>query len=88
MLATPPRRLRDLDREPGRAAVPVGPGGGLGFKMGLFNIGVEGQYRLAALVAAYVGGPSRACPAVLHVALIIARRDGRRAPAGPASPAC
>ena len=28
----------------------------VGFKMNLFNIGVEGQYQLAALLAAYVGG--------------------------------
>lgn len=28
----------------------------IGFRMGLFNIGVEGQYSLAALGAAYVGG--------------------------------
>src|SRR5699024_12104339 len=28
----------------------------IGFKMGLFNIGVDGQYRLAALLAAAVGG--------------------------------
>jgi general nucleoside transport system permease protein len=44
---------------------------GLGFKMGLFNIGVEGQYRLAALVAAWVGGTVTGLPAPLHVALII-----------------
>jgi simple sugar transport system permease protein len=43
----------------------------LGFKMGLFNIGVEGQYRLAALTSAYVGGALTGLPPVLHVALII-----------------
>lgn len=42
----------------------------IGFKMNLFNIGVEGQYRLAALLAAYVGG-AVALPAPLHVALIM-----------------
>jgi ABC-type uncharacterized transport system permease subunit len=42
----------------------------IGFKMNLFNIGVEGQYRLAALFAAYVGG-AVALPAPLHVALIM-----------------
>ncbi len=42
----------------------------IGFKMNLFNIGVDGQYRLGALFAAYVGG-SVALPAVLHVALIM-----------------
>jgi general nucleoside transport system permease protein len=43
---------------------------GLGFKMGLFNIGVEGQYRIAALIAAWVGG-AVLLPPVLHVALVI-----------------
>ncbi|MDP9862892.1 MULTISPECIES: ABC transporter permease [Streptosporangium] len=42
----------------------------IGFRMNLFNIGVDGQYRLAALVAAAVGG-AVALPAPLHVALII-----------------
>ena len=35
--------------------------------MNLFNIGVDGQYRLAALIAAAVGGALH-LPAVLHVA--------------------
>jgi simple sugar transport system permease protein len=43
---------------------------GIGFKMGLFNIGVEGQYRIAALIAASVGA-AVVLPPVLHVALII-----------------
>jgi general nucleoside transport system permease protein len=42
----------------------------IGFKMGLFNIGVEGQYRIAALLAAYVGGVI-ALPPVLHVLVIL-----------------
>jgi ABC-type uncharacterized transport system permease subunit len=42
----------------------------IGFKMNLFNIGVEGQYRLAALIAASVGG-AVSLPAPLHVTLII-----------------
>ena len=42
----------------------------IGFKMNLFNIGVDGQYRLAAMVAAAVGG-AVALPPVLHVTLII-----------------
>ena len=42
----------------------------VGFKMGLFNIGVEGQYRLAALVAA-AAGAAVTLPAPLHVALIV-----------------
>jgi len=43
---------------------------GIGFKMNLFNIGVEGQYRLAALMAAYVGG-AVSLPPPLHVLLIL-----------------
>lgn len=42
----------------------------IGFRMNLFNIGVEGQYLLAALVAAHVGGIVH-LPAVLHVPLIL-----------------
>jgi simple sugar transport system permease protein len=42
----------------------------VGFKMNLFNIGVDGQYRLAALFAAFVGGHI-ALPPVLHVAVIV-----------------
>ncbi len=41
----------------------------IGFRMNLFNIGVDGQYRLAALLAAYVGG-AVSLPAPLHIALI------------------
>lgn len=42
----------------------------IGFRMNLFNIGVEGQYILAAFFAAVVGGAIDA-PAVLHVAIIL-----------------
>jgi simple sugar transport system permease protein len=42
----------------------------IGFKMNLFNIGVDGQYRLAAMLAAAVGG-AVALPAPLHIGLII-----------------
>jgi simple sugar transport system permease protein len=42
----------------------------IAFKMGLFNIGVEGQYTIAALVAAYVGAQLH-LPAVLHVTVIL-----------------
>ncbi|HVM08276.1 MAG TPA: ABC transporter permease [Acidimicrobiales bacterium] len=42
----------------------------LGFKMGLFNIGVEGQYRLAAVVAA-AAGAAVTLPAPLHVLFIV-----------------
>ena len=42
----------------------------IGFRMNLFNIGVDGQYRLAAFVAAYVGGAIH-LPRLLHVLVII-----------------
>ncbi len=42
----------------------------IGFKMGLFNIGADGQYRLAALFAAYFGAKAD-LPAVLHVLYIM-----------------
>lgn len=43
----------------------------IAFRMGLFNIGVEGQYRLATIVAAAVGA-AVALPGPLHILLIIA----------------
>jgi simple sugar transport system permease protein len=42
----------------------------IGFRMNLFNIGVDGQYRLAAMIAASVGG-AVTLPAPLHVLLIL-----------------
>ena len=42
----------------------------VGFKMGLFNIGVEGQYRIAVLIAAAVGA-AITLPGPLHVLVII-----------------
>ncbi|MGH3328118.1 MAG: ABC transporter permease [Streptomycetales bacterium] len=42
----------------------------IGFKMKLFNIGVDGQYRLAAMLAASVGG-AVALPGPLHLLVII-----------------
>ncbi|UBU14505.1 ABC transporter permease [Nonomuraea gerenzanensis] len=42
----------------------------VGFRMNLFNIGVEGQYRLAAICAAYVGSTFVA-PPVIQIAVII-----------------
>ena len=42
----------------------------IGFRMKLFNIGIEGQYRLAACVAAIVGG-SVTLPPVLHPLLVL-----------------
>jgi simple sugar transport system permease protein len=41
------------------------------FRMGLFNIGVEGQYRLATIMAAGIGA-AVALPGPLHILLIIA----------------
>src|SRR5436853_165387 len=51
---------------------PAGPPGAaaIGFQMKLFNIGIEGQYRLAACVAAIVGG-AVALPPVLHTVVIL-----------------
>ncbi|MGZ4507761.1 MAG: ABC transporter permease [Blastococcus sp.] len=43
----------------------------IAFRMGLFNIGVEGQYRLATIMAAAAGAAVN-LPAPLHVAMIIA----------------
>ena len=42
----------------------------VGFKMNLFNIGVEGQYKVAALMAAWAGA-SVSLPAPLHVAFVL-----------------
>ncbi|MBA2414891.1 MAG: ABC transporter permease [Geodermatophilaceae bacterium] len=42
----------------------------IGFRMGLFNIGVEGQYRLATIMAAWVGS-AIVLPAPLHLLLIV-----------------
>ena len=42
----------------------------IAFRMGLFNIGVEGQYRLATILAA-AAGAAVALPAPLHVLLVI-----------------
>jgi simple sugar transport system permease protein len=42
----------------------------IGFRMNLFNIGVDGQYRLAAILAAAFAG-NVALPAPLHVGLTI-----------------
>ncbi|WP_327264108.1 ABC transporter permease [Streptomyces sp. NBC_01232] len=42
----------------------------IGFRMNLFNIGVDGQYRLAAMISAVVGG-AIALPGPLHILLIV-----------------
>ncbi|MBI2763370.1 MAG: ABC transporter permease [Chloroflexi bacterium] len=54
-------------------AVPyylAGIAAAIGFHLRLFNIGIDGQYRLAAFAAAVVGA-AVALPAPLHVALIV-----------------
>jgi ABC-type uncharacterized transport system permease subunit len=45
----------------------------IGFRMGLFNIGVDGQYRLAAICAGTLGGASwlGGLPGVLRILLMI-----------------
>jgi simple sugar transport system permease protein len=42
----------------------------IGFRMNLFNIGVDGQYRLAAMLAAAVGG-AVTLPGPLHITLVM-----------------
>jgi ABC-type uncharacterized transport system permease subunit len=42
----------------------------IGFRMNLFNIGVDGQYRLAAFIAAVVGS-SFSLPKPLHILIIV-----------------
>ncbi|MEV7040200.1 ABC transporter permease [Amycolatopsis sp. NPDC051061] len=42
----------------------------IGFQMNLFNIGVEGQYRFAAVIAAIAGGALQ-LPPVLHTLVIL-----------------
>ncbi len=41
-----------------------------GFRMNLFNIGVEGQYRIAALFAAYVGSQLN-LPSIIQIPLLL-----------------
>ncbi len=48
----------------------AGIAGAIGFRMLLFNIGIDGQYRLAVFFAAVIGA-SVSLPPVLHVAFII-----------------
>lgn len=48
----------------------AGVAAAVGFKMLLFNIGIDGQYRMAVFFAAVVGG-AVTLPPILHVTLII-----------------
>ncbi|AXE22649.1 ABC transporter permease [Streptomyces globosus] len=43
----------------------------IGFRMNLFNIGVDGQYRLAAMVSAVIGA-AVTLPGPLHILMIVA----------------
>ncbi|WP_213974617.1 ABC transporter permease [Tepidanaerobacter acetatoxydans] len=44
----------------------------IGFKMGLFNIGIEGQYLIGTFLAALVGFSLKGLPAIIHLPLVIA----------------
>lgn len=44
---------------------------GLGFKAGLFNIGVEGQFYIGAIAAAWVGTLFTNLPAVIYIPLVL-----------------
>ncbi len=43
----------------------------VGFKAGLFNIGVEGQFYIGAVCAAWIGAVFRDLPAIIHLPLAI-----------------
>ncbi len=56
------------------AAVPyilLSLGVAVGFKSGLFNIGVEGQFYIGAIAAAFVGQAFQGIPAIIYVPLAI-----------------
>ena len=59
----------------------------IGFRMNLFNIGVEGQYRVATFAAAAFAAAGLAAGVAQH-RRGDPRRDARRRRYGPASPAC
>ena len=59
----------------------------VGFRMNLFNIGVDGQYRVAAFAAAVFAGQAW-LPGWLNIIVVAARGHGRRRPVGRASRAC
>lgn len=43
----------------------------IGFKVGLFNIGVEGQYAIGSFFASWVGAAFAGLPAFIHLPLVI-----------------
>ena len=53
----------------------------IGFRMNLFNIGVEGQYRVGAFAAAWFAGEAW-LPGQLNTVVAIVRRDGGRRAVG------
>ena len=56
------------------AAIPyvfLSLGLALGFKTGLFNIGVEGQFYMGAIAAAWAGQAVQAVPAIIHLPLTL-----------------
>lgn len=73
------KQVWDYGKEPRVIALAVNQGTtyylsalavAIGFRMNLFNIGVDGQYRLAAFCAAVVGG-SFELPKPLHILVIV-----------------
>ena len=44
----------------------------VGFKTGLFNIGVEGQFDIGAIVGAFIGQAFHGLPAIIHLPLTLA----------------
>jgi general nucleoside transport system permease protein len=46
-------------------------GVGLGFKTGLFNIGIEGQFFIGAISAAWIGAAFQNLPAIIHLPLTL-----------------
>lgn len=68
-----PRQLSQGITQVMNRAIPLFISGlavAVAFRMNLFNIGVEGQYRLAAVVAAYVGS-TFSLPGFLQITVII-----------------
>ena len=56
------------------AAIPyifLSLGLALGFKTGLFNIGVEGQFYMGAITAAWAGQAIQGVPAIIHLPLVL-----------------
>ncbi len=43
----------------------------IGFRMGLFNIGIEGQYLIGTFLAALVGFSIKSLPAAIHLPLVV-----------------